>query len=120
MKISNHPPSIKHANVDVIALSETEYPGKDHYQSIKDNVRIHWSGFEDYVGIEQYRVRLVIAIELNFITWLYKKCYTAQGNFQDNEGTCRLHPYISNICERVTLLDHPNFSRICKYRCDKM
>jgi hypothetical protein len=57
VKISNHPPSIKHANVDVISLSETEYPGKEHYQSVTDNVRIQWSGFEDYVGIEQYRVR---------------------------------------------------------------
>lgn len=58
VKISNRPPSVRHATVEVVPLSVTEYAGRDHYQSMSSNLRIQWSGFEDFVGIEQYKVRL--------------------------------------------------------------
>lgn len=56
VKISNRPPSVRHATVEVVPLSVTEYAGRDHFQSMTSNLRIQWSGFEDFVGIEQYKV----------------------------------------------------------------
>ncbi|XP_078322971.1 uncharacterized protein LOC111122905 [Crassostrea virginica] len=56
VKISNRPPSTKHATVEAMPLSVTEYAGRGHYQSVANNLRLMWSGFEDFVGIEQYRV----------------------------------------------------------------
>ena len=57
VKISNRPPSTKHATVEFVLLSVTEYPGREHYQSDAHSLRLIWSGFEDFVGIEQYRVK---------------------------------------------------------------
>ncbi|XP_061176007.1 uncharacterized protein LOC133184958 [Saccostrea echinata] len=56
VKISIRPPSIAHAEVTVLPMSITEYQAGFHYQSIKNNIRIQWSGFEDFTGIEQYKI----------------------------------------------------------------
>ncbi|XP_065943774.1 uncharacterized protein [Magallana gigas] len=56
VKISNRPPSVRHATLEVVPLSVTEYTGRDHFQSMTSNLRIQWSGFEDFVGIEQYKI----------------------------------------------------------------
>ncbi|XP_062616047.1 uncharacterized protein LOC134277752 [Saccostrea cucullata] len=56
VKISIRHPSIRHAEINIIPLSNTEYPATNHYQSVTNNIRIQWSGFEDYVGLEQYKI----------------------------------------------------------------
>lgn len=56
VKISVLPPSITNAKVTAIPLSITEYKAGFHYQSNVNNVRIQWFGFEDYTGIEQFKI----------------------------------------------------------------
>ncbi|XP_062606252.1 uncharacterized protein LOC134268062, partial [Saccostrea cucullata] len=56
VKISIRPPSISHAKITVLPMSITEYQASSHYQSTKSNVRIQWSGFEDFTGIEKYKI----------------------------------------------------------------
>ncbi|XP_061193435.1 uncharacterized protein LOC133201664 [Saccostrea echinata] len=54
--ISTLTPSVAHSEVVVLPMSVTEYQANVHYQSVKDSVRIKWSGFTDSVGIDQYKV----------------------------------------------------------------
>ncbi|XP_056015772.1 uncharacterized protein LOC125675332 [Ostrea edulis] len=56
VKISIRSPSVDHAEVVVLPMSITEYQAGSHYQSVKNGVKLRWSGFDDYVGIEQYRI----------------------------------------------------------------
>lgn len=56
VKISVRHPSIRNAKIAVIPLSITEYQAWSHYQSKIQNVRIQWSGFDDYTGINQFKV----------------------------------------------------------------
>lgn len=56
VKISVRHPSIRNAKITVIPLSITEYKAYSHYQSKIQNVRIQWSGFDDYTGINQFKV----------------------------------------------------------------
>ncbi|XP_078321865.1 uncharacterized protein LOC111103999 isoform X3 [Crassostrea virginica] len=56
VKISIHPPSITNAELSIIPLSISEYQAGNHYQSNINNVRIQWSGFEDFTGIEQFKI----------------------------------------------------------------
>lgn len=56
VKISILPPSITNAKVKTIPLSITEYKAVNNYQSNVNNVKVQWSGFEDYTGIEQFKV----------------------------------------------------------------
>lgn len=56
VKISVQHPSIRNAKISVIPLSITEYQAWSHYQSKIQNVRIQWSGFDDYTGINQFKV----------------------------------------------------------------
>ena len=56
VKISVYPPSITNAELSIIPLSITEYQAGNHYQSNINNVRLKWSGFEDFTGIEQFKV----------------------------------------------------------------
>ena len=56
VKISIYPPAMNNAEITIIPLSITEYQAGNHYQSDIYNVRIQWSGFEDFTGIEQYKV----------------------------------------------------------------
>lgn len=71
VKISNRPPSTKHATVEAMPMSVTEYAGRGHYQSVANNLRLMWSGFEDFVGIEQYRVSEQSHISLIPVLILY-------------------------------------------------
>lgn len=57
VKISILPPSITNAKVKTIPLSITEYKAGNNYQSNVNNVKVQWSGFEDYTGIEQFKVK---------------------------------------------------------------
>lgn len=56
VKISVRHPSIRNAKIAVIPLSITEYQAWSHYQSKIQNVKIQWSGFDDYTGINQFQV----------------------------------------------------------------
>nr|XP_034332757.1 uncharacterized protein LOC105327902 isoform X2 [Crassostrea gigas] len=58
VKISVQHPSIRNAKISVIPLSITEYQAWSHYQSKIQNVRIQWSGFDDYTGINQFKITI--------------------------------------------------------------
>ena len=64
VKISVYPPSITNAELSITPLSTTEYQAGNHYQSNINNVRIRWSGFEDFTGIEQFKVNLKIVCKM--------------------------------------------------------
>lgn len=55
--IYDQPPSMASAVVRTLPLSVTEYPALDFYQSVTNNLRIVWSGVEDKIGVQQYKVR---------------------------------------------------------------
>ena len=56
VKISNQPPSIATAEVEVIPISNTEYNPRYTYLGVTDSFRLKWTGFSDNIGIERYKV----------------------------------------------------------------
>nr|XP_022298281.1 uncharacterized protein LOC111107390 [Crassostrea virginica] len=39
-----------------LALVVTEYSALDYYQSVTNNLRLVWSGVEDKIGVQQYKI----------------------------------------------------------------
>lgn len=72
VKISVQHPSIRNAKISVIPLSITEYQAWSHYQSKIQNVRIQWSGFDDYTGINQFKVYIWISFFKRQIKFYFK------------------------------------------------
>ena len=67
VKISVTAPSLTNAKLSIIPLSITEYHAGNHYQSNINNVRLQWSGFAEFTGINQFKVLLEIWLHsLNF------------------------------------------------------
>ena len=60
VKISNKKPSNETAQLELIALSATEYNPRDTYQGITNNVRLKWSGFTDDIGVDTYMVIFLV------------------------------------------------------------
>ncbi|CAC5386461.1 unnamed protein product [Mytilus coruscus] len=56
VKISNLPPTSTSAVVQTLPLSLTEYNPRDSYQGVADNIRLKWTGFDDDIGVERYKV----------------------------------------------------------------
>jgi hypothetical protein len=56
VKISNKKPSNETAQLELIALSATEYNPRDTYQGITNNIKLKWSGFTDDIGVDTYMV----------------------------------------------------------------
>ena len=62
VKISNQPPSIDAAEVEVVPLSATAYTPRDMFQGLSDTMRLKWSGFTDNIGVETYKVTLFVLV----------------------------------------------------------
>ncbi|CAG2233139.1 unnamed protein product [Mytilus edulis] len=56
VKISNLPPSATSAVVQTLPLSLKEYSPRDLYLGVNDNIRLKWTGFDDHIGVERYKV----------------------------------------------------------------
>nr|XP_034314147.1 uncharacterized protein LOC105348718 isoform X1 [Crassostrea gigas] len=54
--IYDQPPSMASAVIRTLPLSLTEYPALDYYQSVTNNLKIVWSGVEDKIGVQQYKL----------------------------------------------------------------
>ena len=60
VKISNKPPSTDYAEFGFVQLSQTEYPAREMFQGVNDNLRLKWSGFTDTIGIERFEVGMTV------------------------------------------------------------
>lgn len=60
VKISNLPPTATSAVVQTLPLSLTEYSPRDSYQGVNDRIRLKWTGFDDNIGVERYKVNFLI------------------------------------------------------------
>ena len=49
-------PSIAAVNVDVLEVSDTQYPVHDNYHGRNDQLRVRWTGFDEHAWVEQYQV----------------------------------------------------------------
>ncbi|CAC5386468.1 unnamed protein product [Mytilus coruscus] len=56
VKISYLPPTATTAVVQTLPLSLTEYSPRDSYQGVTENIRLKWTGFDDDIGVERYKV----------------------------------------------------------------
>ncbi|CAC5370733.1 unnamed protein product [Mytilus coruscus] len=56
VKISDQPPSVAAAVVETLPLSMTEYNTRDSYRGVTDNFRLKWTGFDDNIAVERYKV----------------------------------------------------------------
>ncbi|XP_078334035.1 uncharacterized protein LOC111124258 [Crassostrea virginica] len=54
--IYDKPPSMATAVIRTLPLSVTEYSALDYYQSVTNNLRLVWSGVEDKIGVQQYKI----------------------------------------------------------------
>lgn len=59
VKISHDAPVVTSAVVESMPLSVTEYKARTNYQSVTDRIRLKWTGFNDHIGIQQYKVQFM-------------------------------------------------------------